>query len=157
MKLIYRGVSYEYAPNTIRAGNTGYPTRPAQTVKTPYTLIYRGVKTHVDPNQPAIAPLTLPASYDLIYRGVKYHVHRDEVGATTVTNPSSVTQRPRATASAKPVTVPSSMSPMRYLGRVHQANLMENLQRRLKVAQEKGDQRLIEMLEAERRQITAGS
>lgn len=154
MKLIYRGVSYDYDPNHIRAGNTGYPVRGSQTIKTPYTLIYRGVTTQVDPNnQPAIAPL--PASYDLIYRGATYHVNRDQMGTATVTNQFGMNQ-PDKVARAKSGFVPASM-PAHYMGKVHQANLMENVQRRLRVAQEKGDQRLVELLEAERQQITAGS
>jgi hypothetical protein len=97
----------------------------------------------VDPTKSAeVLP---PAEYDLVYRGSAYHVSRDAAGVTTATNqPAGLTK----------MTIPSTM-PKHYIAKVHQANLMDNLQRRLKVAQEKGDQKLVELLEAERRQIAA--
>lgn len=147
MKLIYRGVTYEYDPSQIKSGNLGQPVRPSQSSQAPYTLIYRGVTMQVDPAHLA-EPISSPASYDLIYRGTAYQVRRDSTGATTVIS------QPGGIPKAKPASTPSTM-PTHYLSKVHQANLMENLQRRLNVAQEKGDQRLVDLLEAERKQITA--
>jgi hypothetical protein len=149
MKLIYRGASYDYNPSHARLGNAGRPTRPTQSHQSPYTLIYRGLTTLVDPEAAPAEDAALPASYELIYRGTTYQVNRDPKGTTTV-----VSQPGDVTLQAKSVSVPSTL-PRRYIGKVHQANLLENLQRRLKVAQEHGDQKLIELLEAERRQITA--
>ncbi|HEY9642917.1 MAG TPA: DUF4278 domain-containing protein [Coleofasciculaceae cyanobacterium] len=149
MKLIYRGASYDYDPSHSRLGNAGRPTRPTQSHQSPYTLIYRGLTTVVDPEAAVAEAAALPASYELIYRGTTYHINRDAEGtATVVSRPGNVMLQ------AKSVSVPSTL-PRRYIGKVHQANLMENLQRRLQVAQARGDQKLIELLEAERQQIIA--
>lgn len=136
MKLIYRGTSYDYNPSRAEGTNIGRPSRPHHASSAPYTLIYRGQTLHVDPTQSVEEPV-LPRAHELIYRGEKY--------LTSGTTQS--TTQPR-------VCVPSSMPPQ-YIGRVHQANLQENLQRRLKAAQERGDQQLINLLQEEQQQLTA--
>jgi Domain of unknown function (DUF4278) len=149
MKLIYRGASYDYHPSHARFENAGRPTRPTQSHQSPYTLIYRGLTTVVDPEAARVENFALPASYELIYRGSTYQVSRSATGmATVVSQPGDITLQ------AKSVSVPSTL-PRRYIGKVHQANLLENLQRRLQIAQERGDQKLVELLEAERQQIIA--
>ena len=145
MKLIYRGETYEYASGVSKAGNTGRPARPAYASQAPHTLIYRGLVTEVDPSAPQEAA-QLPTHYNLIYRGATYLVSRNRQGMMAIA--------PQMANAPKAVSIPSTM-PRRYVGKVHQANLLENVQRRLKVAQISGDQRLVELLEAERQQIAA--
>jgi hypothetical protein len=140
MKLFYRGVSYDYNP--ARSGNTGRPARSTQQA-TPYTLTYRGVALRVDPQAPAQEP-TWPSEYDLIYRGVNYHVHRDQDGQTLSLTPAKL----------KSLQIPATL-PRHYVDKVHQNNLLNNLQRRLQAARARGDQQLIALLEAERKQLAA--
>jgi Domain of unknown function (DUF4278) len=144
MKLIYRGVSYEYDPTPARSINRGRPARSTQQAA-PYTLQYRGVTLNVDPQAPAQLP-TLPSEYDLMYRGVTYRVQRDDREHTVALTP----------ASAKPqtLTIPATL-PRHYVDKVHQDNLLNNLHRRLVAAQAQGDQQLISLLEAERQQLVS--
>jgi Domain of unknown function (DUF4278) len=144
MKLIYRGVSYEYDPTQSRPGNTGRPARSTHQAH-PYTLTYRGVKMQVDPNQAAQVS-TLPSESDLIYRGVSYRVHRNAQGQVT-----ALTQAP---AKLRTPVIPSTL-PREAVDRVHQDNLLNNLHRRLQSAKARGDQHLVSLLEAERKQLSA--
>ncbi|MBW4516822.1 MAG: DUF4278 domain-containing protein [Timaviella obliquedivisa GSE-PSE-MK23-08B] len=135
MKLIYRGTSFDYNPSKAVGVNMGRPTRPHHASLAPYTLIYRGQTLQVDPTQSAEE--VMPRAYELTYRGEKYYTN--------------------GVAQATPerrVSVPATL-PCQYIGKVHQANLQENLQRRLKAAQEKGDQQLVTLLQEEQQQITA--
>ncbi|NJR64341.1 MAG: DUF4278 domain-containing protein [Leptolyngbyaceae cyanobacterium CRU_2_3] len=149
MKLIYRGASYDYNPSHSRLGNAGQPARSNHAYHAPYTLIYRGSTTFVDPEAASVEGHILPAAYELIYRGTTYRINRNASGVATVVSPAD-----RATLRAKPVSIPSTL-PKHYISKVHQANLLENLQRRLLIAQERGDQHLVDLLESERRQILA--
>lgn len=150
MKLIYRGQTYNYESSQARGGNTGAPVRPTQLSPAPYTLIYRGLKTVVDPTAPAWAA-ALPAVYNLIYRGVTVQVNRDGQGQAIAT-----TQPARTVATtANPGDTFAAASSNSNLGKVHQANLLNNLQHRLDVARERGDTALISLLESEQRQIAA--
>jgi hypothetical protein len=134
MKLIYRGQSYDDNPD--RSGNTGRPARSPHLSQAPYTVIYRGQTLNIDPTN-TVDPEQLP-SHDLIYRGETYRVNAaGQASAAT----------PRVTAH-----VPDAM-PRHYISKVHQANLEENLQRRLKAAKARGDRQLVALLEAERQQI----
>lgn len=145
MKLFYRGISYEYDPNQARSGNAGRPHRATQS-QTPYTLIYRGTTYRVDPNAKPETD-SRPAAYDLIYRGTTYHVQRTAEGATATVVPSAKQLRMKVPAFV------SQILNRHNVNRVHQANLLQNLQRRLKVAQERGDQELVGLLRAELQQI----
>ena len=143
MKLIYRGETYEYNPDVSRPGNTGRLARPVRLAQTPYNLIYRGSTIEIDPSASQEA-VPLPTHYNLIYRGSTYHVDRNSQSIATIA--------PKVAKAS--VSVPDTM-PRQYIDKVHQANLLENVQRRLKAAQSRGDQTLIDLLEAERQQITA--
>jgi Domain of unknown function (DUF4278) len=136
MKLIYRGTSFDYNPSRDDGTNIGRPARPHHASSTPYTLIYRGQTLHIDPTQ-STEEAALPRSYELIYRGERYQMN----GAAQAT--------PQRRASA-PTTLPRQ-----YIGKVHQANLQENLQRRLKAAQARGDQQLVALLQEEQQQLMA--
>ena len=139
MKLFYRGVSYNYNPAQARQGNTGRPTRSAQAAQIPQTLIYRGVTYRTDASTPQVAQ-NLPTSYDLIYRGATYHIDRlpQNQGAIATTT----------------VKVPHAL-PRHYVSKVHQANIQENLQRRLEVAMAREDYHLVKLLQEEQQQIAA--
>jgi Domain of unknown function (DUF4278) len=139
MKLIYRGNSYDYDPDRARSGNLGRPGRPAQPFRAPYTVMYRGVTLQIDPQ---VQTPARSESYDLSYRGTRYRVDRDDQGRVNMTT---------LPASQKPTRISSKQE----VGSLHQAHLLNNLQRRLQAAQERGDQALIDLLEAERQQLTA--
>jgi Domain of unknown function (DUF4278) len=134
MKLIYRGQSYDNNPD--RSGNIGRPARSPHLSQAPYTVIYRGQTLRIDPTN-TVDVEQLP-SRELIYRGETYRVNAAGQASTPVR---------RSTAQ-----IPDTM-PRHYIGKVHQANLQENLQRRLKAAQERGDRQLVALLEAERQQL----
>ena len=144
MKLIYRGDSYKYDPTQRRSGNTGRPGRSTHQAA-PYTLIYRGVTITVDPRSAAQLP-TLPSEYNLIYRGVTYRGQRDAQGRTV-----ALTQAP---AKLQAPNIPSTL-PRQYVDKVHQDNLLNNLQRRIQAAKDRDDQQLVSLLEAERKQLAS--
>jgi hypothetical protein len=75
MQLIYRGAVYDYDPVQAKADH-----QPQRT--TPYELIYRGNRYHVDPSTVSVETIT-PCSYELMYRGNTYQVNRNEFGETT--------------------------------------------------------------------------
>lgn len=143
MKLIYRGNTYDYDPTQARPDNAGGPVKPAPRLQAPYTLMYRGATYHVDQtvSQPQSSH---PRSYDLMYRGATYHVDRDAQGNLTALTQSAAASRSKSAARVS----------QRELSQTHQTNMSNNLQRRLQAAQERGDQRLLDLLEAERQQIT---
>jgi hypothetical protein len=153
MKLIYRGISYEYDPTQAKAGNTGEPTHAVRHTQTPYALIYRGHKVQVDPQTFSNQTAERPDRYTLIYRGATYSVTRNGDNQATARIQSTDNVAVQSELEGK-ISIPSSL-PRRYIGKVHQANLLKNLQHRLQVAREHGDQKLIELLEAERKQIIA--
>jgi hypothetical protein len=74
IKLIYRGITYNYDPDRVRA-NSPLP----YSHKSVCNLIYRGVAYRFDPA--LTKPNSVkPCSYELIYRGSTYRVHRNEKG-----------------------------------------------------------------------------
>lgn len=135
MKLIYRGMSFDHNPSRAEGTNIGRPARPHHVSPAPYTLIYRGQTLHVDPTQPT-EEVVLQAR-ELIYRGERYYTN-------------GVAQA----APQRPVSVPATL-PRHYVGKVHQANLQENLQRRLMAAQARDDQQLVALLQEEQQQLRA--
>jgi hypothetical protein len=135
MKLIYRGTSFDYNPSKAAGVNIGRPTRPHHVSPAPYALIYRGQTLHVDPTQPTEE--VVPRTYELIYRGEKYQMN----GVAQAT--------PQRTPSV------SATLPRQHIGKVHQTNLQENLQRRLQAAQARDDQQLVALLQEEQRQLMA--
>jgi hypothetical protein len=146
MKLFYRGTSFDYDPNRSKLGNTGRPTRPVQTSQLPYMLTYRGTTYRVDPTLPEVKT---PASafYNLIYRGTTYTINRDGRGAVAI---SAYPAGLRGKTSPVPATLP-----LEYVAKVHQGNLLRNIQHRLEVARKQNDQKLIQILEAEQRELSA--
>jgi len=153
MKLIYRGATYNYDPSQASVGNTGQPVRSTQLARAPHTLIYRGVTTVVDPSAPPVWATALPAVYNLIYRGTAVHVNRNAQGQAIAT--AQPVNSARISPAAKPSTPVAVVSSHPSVSRVHQTNLLTNLQRRLDVARERGDMALVDLLESERQQIAA--
>lgn len=74
MKLIYRGLTYDYNP---AKGAVHYPFRRTRTPQSTYELIYRGNTYRVEPNTITKA-FAKPVAYELIYRGITYWVDRNE-------------------------------------------------------------------------------
>jgi Domain of unknown function (DUF4278) len=134
MKLIYRGTSFDYSPTRAEGTNIGRPARPHHASSAPYTLIYRGQTLHIDPTQTP-EEVAVPYAAELIYRGERYLTR----GTAQATSPQRVS-------------VPATL-PRQYVGKVHQANLQENLERRLKAAQARGDQQLVALLQEEQEQL----
>lgn len=139
MKLIYRGTTYD--PTQSRPDNARRPVKSALRLQQPYTLMYRGATYYVDPTAPQES--SQPRSYDLMYRGATYHVDRDAQGKLTSTTQAAHVTRSKTVAKVS----------QREVSQLHQVNMSNNLQRRLKSAQERGDQALLDLLEAERQQI----
>ncbi|ARV59851.1 hypothetical protein BZZ01_15530 [Nostocales cyanobacterium HT-58-2] len=80
MKLIYRGMTYNYDPSKA----TGRPFQQVRRSGSAYNLYYRGLTYRVDTNdKPAEVPV-LPIMYELIYRGISYFVNRTAYGKVTV-------------------------------------------------------------------------
>lgn len=143
MKLIYRGSTYEYDPTQPKRTDSDR----FENVREPFALTYRGSVYRLDPHQePAPATYQPRSAYQLIYRGSTYQVQPNGE-RTTVARPIKPTKSVRT-----PLTV-SAIALSRNLSRVHQANLERNLQRRIQSAQEKGDNALLALLEAEQRQL----
>jgi hypothetical protein len=85
MKLIYRGVTYDYNPVRYTTQSPFQSTRKAESV---YELKYRGNTYRVDPNvqRTPVQPMT----YELSYRSIAYRVSRDELGEVTGITPSTL-------------------------------------------------------------------
>jgi hypothetical protein len=110
---------------------TTYSYNPAQPIAdaVPVTLSYRGV--HYQPtNQPALASAVL-----LKYRGVPY--------------------KPGQSGQPLEAIVPQTVSRRAEVTSIHQQSLLKNVQRRIEVAQERGDDPLLALLLAEREQLAA--
>jgi hypothetical protein len=147
MKLMYRGASYEYNQPSLESGEADVLKRHqnlyqrCQTLQEAvYPLIYRGVRYTTDQVADAVASPTLGAPLVVSYRGVKYvRMPNGRVTLKTV-EPANATSRV--------VNVD-----LREVARIHHENLRRNLERRLMSARERGDQSLVNLLEAESRQL----
>lgn len=131
MKLSYRGASYEYNPPTLEVTEGEVMGR------------YRGAawRCHTVKEMPYAQP-----RLDLSYRGVPYttgDVARDRA-------PRRVGAAGLSMVSAQ---VPTALPVLREVSRIHRANLQRNLQHRLEVAKAQGNTYLIDLLEAESRQL----
>lgn len=138
MKLTYRGAHYEYTPATEVAGANDR----ANSVQAPYRLMYRGTSYLANPAMEPVVDASRPA-VNLTYRGAAYALN----GGTPVQAPERVVVKPVATARSKRAAIQAAMAV------THRQNLQQNLQRRLQVAQSRGDQQLVQLLESELRQI----
>ncbi|MBW4633854.1 MAG: DUF4278 domain-containing protein [Iphinoe sp. HA4291-MV1] len=132
MKLIYRGVNYEHNPLTVE------PTAASE-----ISGKYRGgtwkhnYPRHIPQNQPTA---------ELKYRGVSYYIGE----------PLQVELMIRSKQHSNAVKTAQVEQPKKIGGeltKTHITNIRRNLEHRLQVATEKGDQNLIRLLEDEARQI----
>lgn len=129
MKLSYRGASYEYNQPTLEMSEGEILGR------------YRGAAWRCQTLKEM--PISQP-SPTLKYRGVAY----------TPNQTSGVRPAPVAQTELARCRVPGTTGPaFKEVSRLHRANLERNLERRLQVAKQQGNQFLVDLLEAERSQL----
>ncbi|MDX2241907.1 MAG: DUF4278 domain-containing protein [Leptolyngbyaceae cyanobacterium bins.302] len=145
MKLTYRGASYEYNTSPLEVRESDIFSRNWETQRrcqtlqeNAYPLTYRGVRYTTDQVATALSTPASRSTQALIYRGVKYA--RDPDGTTRL----STTQ----------VSIPNTTAVVwKEVSRVHHENIRRNLERRLQAAKARGDQSLINLLEAESKEL----
>ena len=136
MKLCYRGVEYDYTPPVLEVSESEMLGH------------YRGRSLRFS----YVKHVPFPQSEaDLTYRGIDYHTNRQgEVEAVMQVNRAP--QMPHF----KPV-FDSMAAARRTLlqesAQVHQDNIRQSLERRIQIAQSKGDAVLVSQLEDERHQL----
>jgi hypothetical protein len=131
MKLTYRGANYESNPLTLE------PTASTLSGK------YRGrAWKH---NYPRHIPQTQPTA-ELKYRGVSYYIG-DPLQVEFMIQSKQHSHAASVAQISKPEKLGSE------LAEIHHTNIHRNLEHRLEVAREKGDQHLIRLLEDEARQM----
>ncbi len=134
MKLIYRGIKYEHAPETVEVTTEGVCGK------------YRGAewKCHYSNH----IPITHHAA-ELKYRGASYYSG----------NPQEVEELKQRKKLdfifAKDNQIFVRNQPNNELAKIHLANLQRSVQRRLEVAKQKGDETLIRQLQQEANQLSS--
>lgn len=129
MKLTYRGVSYGCIPATLEVTETEILGK------------YRGQMTH---RHCVTQTMERPdmESVLLHYRGAEYTVMQPKVTVTL--------ENRQAAAPSCPVRLPQLVQLMSHdVRQVHIENMRRSLERRLKMAQEKGDEQLVNLLQQE--------
>ena len=134
MKLTYRGIKYEYAPVAVEVTTEGVCGK------------YRGAEWKCHHSE--YTPVTHNAA-ELKYRGATYYSG----------NPEEVEQLKQRKKldfifGASKNQFASNQPHNHELAKIHLANLQRNLQRRLEVARQKGDENLIRILEEEANQLS---
>jgi len=74
MKLIYRGVSYDYESVGTQSGTANRTAQRTHQPHSPYRLSYRGSVYSVDPNAAPRRSIFHPIA-NLMYRGVAYSLN----------------------------------------------------------------------------------
>nr|WP_290222610.1 DUF4278 domain-containing protein [Trichocoleus desertorum] len=134
MKLSYRGAHYESELPTF------------QMMEGDVVGKYRGQNLRLQYSYPKHIPVP-QTPLDLKYRGVAYSTHRPmELEDLIKTQPAAVA------ASQTPLQN-MRQRVLREVAETHRTNIYRSLERRLQVAKNLGDQRLIGMLESELQQI----
>lgn len=129
MQLSYRGVKYT-------------PNSPELTIVKGRAMgKYRGNVWH---NHELVFPASLPKPEMLKYRGVAYST-RPDLAPAPVANDSTVAQ--------PVVEKQASLKSLSALAATHRDAILRNVEHRLVIAQAKGDERLIHLLEDEMRQF----
>jgi hypothetical protein len=132
MKLSYRTVSYDYTPLSLEATEKEILGK------------YRGVVSHCH----TLKEMPVPQpDMQLTYRGVSYHTD------PTVVERCRTAVRSDARQVTCPIGVMRTLAVRKAMEEVHRSNLLSNLERRLQSARERGDTRLVELLEAESKQL----
>ncbi|MFQ4142816.1 DUF4278 domain-containing protein [Chlorogloeopsis sp. ULAP02] len=131
MKLTYRGVDYEHNPLTVEL--------------TPEEIggKYRGATW--ERRYPRHIPVPQPVA-ELKYRGVPYHIG-DPLDV------EAMMHRKQRTGSKTEATVTKRKKLTEDLARTHLVHIQRNLEHRLQVAKEQGNQHLIQLLEEEAKQL----
>jgi Domain of unknown function (DUF4278) len=151
MRLQYRGTAYEYNVPTLETSEADInwfqqeQRKRCQTLQEAnHLLTYRGVQYTTNQLAVTLSTPVARSNKQLLYRGVSY---------TRNANGTIVSNRP-SNAVVSGIAVPATTAGLtKELGRVHQDNLRRNLERRLQSAQERGDQNLVSLLEAESREL----
>ncbi|RZM78732.1 arginine synthesis PII-interacting regulator PirA [Leptolyngbya iicbica] len=135
MKLCYRGVEYDYTPPALEVSESEMLGH------------YRGRPLHF--SYVRHVPFPQPEA-NLTYRGTPYHTTRQGAIEAVV----QVNKAPQQ-AQFKPVfdsMAAARRSLLQEAADMHQANMKRSLERRMQVAQAKGDDRLLRQLEDEMHQ-----
>lgn len=148
MKLIYRGANYEYNLPSLEVNERDVLRRnqdAAQRCRTlqeaNYPLFYRG-DSYTTSQVAGSLSTPVPHSPRLItYRGLDY-----------VKNPDGTIEF--ATAARPSLTSRKTIPVLREISKTHRENLRRNLEHRLEAARQRGDEGLINLLEAEYRELT---
>jgi len=149
MKLTYRGISYEPAPSTLPV------------VEEPVGGIYRGAvwRRHRPQQQPALQP-----PVQLTYRGAKYSAHlfhapaavtatvADAATAVSAEMPQDILAQ-QASVAAFHFPRKSKRELLSETWQRHRQNMRLSTEHRLEVARQKGDTRLVQLLEQELEQL----
>jgi hypothetical protein len=136
MKLCYRGAKYDYTPPVLEITESEVMGQ------------YRGLPYHF--SYVKHMPFPQPEA-DLRYRGVTYHTNRQgqvEAISSTPDAPPETRFRPVFDSMAA-----ARRSLLEESARIHQENIHRSLQRRMEVAQAKGDETLVRQLEEELHQL----
>lgn len=137
MKLTYRGIQYEYAPLTVEVTSEGVCGK------------YRGAEWKCHHSE--YTPVTDHA-VELKYRGAAYYSGNPE-------EVEKLKQRKKLNlifASSKNL-FGSNQGNSDRLAQTHLANLLRNVQHRLEVAKQKGDENLVRILEDEENHLSANN
>ncbi|MGB3641995.1 MAG: DUF4278 domain-containing protein [Rivularia sp. (in: cyanobacteria)] len=134
MKLTYRGIKYEYAPVTVEVTEAEVCGK------------YRGAEWKC--HYPKYTRVTHHAA-ELKYRGASYYSG----------NPQEVEEL-KQRKKLNYIFASNNQLFMKHrvnnqLTQIHQANLQRNVQRRLEVAKQRGDEKLIYQLEQEANQLSS--
>lgn len=130
MKLSYRGASYDYNQPTLEITEGEILGK------------YRGAtwRCHTLQEVPTPQPTA-----NLTYRGTRY--------TTGSGSEAGISYQKQVKKTEAAVKIPSTLSAAKEIARIHQANLQRNLERRLQAARLRGDQTLVQLLEAEFNQL----
>ncbi|HEY9861235.1 MAG TPA: DUF4278 domain-containing protein [Candidatus Obscuribacterales bacterium] len=135
MRLSYRGAHYESELPTF------------QMLEGDVVGKYRGQNLRLQYPYPKHIPVP-QTPLELKYRGVAYSTHRPmELEDLIATQPDAMTD------SQTPVFQNVRQRVLKEVAEIHRTNIYRSLERRLQVAKNLGDQRLIGMLESELEQI----
>lgn len=149
MRLVYRGASYDYNSPSLEVRETDVLRRNQgayQRCKTlqeaSYPLTYRGVRyTTAQVAEALSSTPALRGPQKLVYRGQQYTKYPNGAIAKVAADKAAV-RVPNTTAEL-----------FKEVSRVHQDNLRRNLQHRLQIAKQQGNQALVNLLEAESKQL----
>ncbi len=128
MKLSYRGVPYDYTPPSL------------EMTESEIMATYRGQSYPV--RYPRHMTLMQPVA-DLTYRGVPYRT----------TASGGAEPRERGVSQRSDSSIPVTAFEVSKLNEIHQENLCKRLSARIATARDRGDEKLLQLLELESQQL----